>query len=64
MDYISKPNEIKGIMPGSPLKMIGRGTIKLDFLVTVLFETYGADWKFPTISRGGKIIPYWHGKFT
>src|SRR6266481_6414488 len=33
MDYISKPNEIEGIAPGSPLKTIGRGTIKIDFLV-------------------------------
>ena len=33
MDYISEPNEIEGIAPGSPLKTIGRGTIKLDFLV-------------------------------
>ena len=32
-DYITKPNEIEGITPGSPLKTIGRGTIKLDFLV-------------------------------
>ena len=32
-DYISKLNEIKGIVPGLPLKTIGRGTIKLDFLV-------------------------------
>ena len=33
MDYISELNEIEGIVPGSPLKTIGRGTIKLDFLV-------------------------------
>ena len=33
MDYISKLNENEGIAPGSPLKTIGRGTIKLDFLV-------------------------------
>ena len=32
-DYITKPNEIEGVTPGSPLKTIGRGTIKLDFLV-------------------------------
>src|SRR6266481_2072124 len=32
-DYISKLNEIEGIAPGSPLKTIGRGTIKIDFLV-------------------------------
>ena len=32
-DYITEPNEIEGIVPGSPLKMIGRGTMKLDFLV-------------------------------
>ena len=33
MDYISEPNEIEGITPGSPLKTIGSGTIKIDFLV-------------------------------
>ena len=38
MDYISEPNEIEGIAPGSPLKTIGKGTIKLDFLVTVLLK--------------------------
>ena len=32
-DYITEPNEIEGIAPGSPLKTIGRGTIKLNFLV-------------------------------
>src|SRR6266481_5487605 len=33
MDYISEPNEIEGIALGSSLKTIGRGTIKIDFLV-------------------------------
>src|SRR6266481_3644980 len=33
MDYISEPNQIKGIALGSSLKTIGRGTIKIDFLV-------------------------------
>src|SRR6266481_1991759 len=33
MDYISELNEIEGIALGSPLKTIGRGTIKIDFLV-------------------------------
>ena len=33
MDYITELNEIEGIAPGSHLKTIGRGTIKLDFLV-------------------------------
>ena len=32
-DYITEPNEIEGIAMGSPLKTIGRGTIKIDFLV-------------------------------
>ena len=33
MDYITEPNEIEGIALGLPLKTIGRGTIKIDFLV-------------------------------
>ena len=32
-DYTSEPNEIQGIALGLPLKTIGRGTIKIDFLV-------------------------------
>src|SRR6266481_104592 len=62
MDYISEPNKIKGIALGLPLKTIGRGTIKIDFLVknkNKLFTVQLKDVKHAPIAPNNLISIGW-----